>query len=741
MELIERHDLKKIHYLNSLTFKEFKTLCGSSCKNEEERKIQFNVLKEFCKTNIKTRGETKRIYAYSLQTSLITGGRLYCGNSIQGLKSVFRGFLMSHTTDIDMKNCHPVLLRYICKKHNIMCPNLESYINNRDDILTQFENKDEAKILFLKSLNDDKRNFKISNKFFKDYDKEMKYLQDKITSLECYLDIKNSVPNDKKYNWNGSAINRILCMYENQVLQSCISALNKRNINICALMYDGIMPYGYYYGDDELLGYITSYVENEFNGLGMEWAYKPHKNVIVMPDDFVISEIVKPKQKIGETFENMAEEFEKTHCKVVNKSIFVKITDEKSVLMTLKQLETAYAHMSFDTYTQDGKVMISKCEKTDTVIPQSFIKRWVSHCHNIRRYEDMDVYPNPSFCPLNILNMWSPFACEKFTTEYIKNDEGLNYILNHIKILCNNDEIVYDYFIKWIAQMIQYPEIKTICITLISDEGSGKGTLMKLIQKMLGSDKYYETSKPSRDVWGDFNAIMKDTFFVNLNELSKQETLQAEGAIKTLITDEAMTINQKGISQYKVKSYHRFIITTNNDDPIKTKKGDRRNLIIRSSDEKKGNSEYFDTLNAYLDDDNVIRTCYDYFKSIEGMNAFRSIKLPTTEYQEDMKGINESPIEQWLKYFVEQNSELETVTLACGRVYDTFKSWCEINKVKYDVTSVKFAVRLKNLKIDGVEKGQHTKKGNTVLFDIEKLKNHFNIGELIECEETDCCLY
>jgi hypothetical protein len=356
MELIEQHDLKKIHYLNSLSFKEFKALCGTSCKNEEDRKIQFNILKEFCKTNIKTRGETKRIYAYSLQTPIVTGGRLYCGNSIQGLKAVFRGFLMTHTTDIDMKNCHPVLLRYICNKHNISCPNLEYYINNRDSILSDFENKDDAKILFLKSVNDDKRNPKVSNKVFKDFDKEMKYLQDTITSLECYADIKNSVPNDKKYNWNGSTINRILCMYENKVLQSCISSLNKRNIDICALMFDGLMPYGYYYGDNGLLDYITSYVENDFNGLGMEWAYKPHKDTIVMPDNFVVSEVVKPKQKIGVSFESMVGEFEKTHCKVINKSIFVKITDDGTVLMTLKQLETAYAHMSFDTYEQDAPI-------------------------------------------------------------------------------------------------------------------------------------------------------------------------------------------------------------------------------------------------------------------------------------------------------------------------------------------------------------------------------------------------
>jgi hypothetical protein len=71
----------------------------------------------------------------------------------------------------------------------------------------------------------------------------------------------------------------------------------------------------------------------------MEWAYKSHNDTIVMPDDFVVSEIVKSKPKVGASFENMVEEFEKTHCKVINKSMFVKITDDKSVLMTLKQLE------------------------------------------------------------------------------------------------------------------------------------------------------------------------------------------------------------------------------------------------------------------------------------------------------------------------------------------------------------------------------------------------------------------
>jgi hypothetical protein len=292
MELVEKHDLRKIHYLNSLTFKQYKDYCPSG-KNDEERRIQFNILKEFCKTNIKTRGETKRIYSYSLQTPLETGGRLYCGNSIQGLKKVFRGVLMTHTTDIDMKNAHPVLLSYICKKHNIRCPELDYYVSHRDEILSEFENKEVGKTAFLKAVNDDKHNTRITNPFFKKFDKEMKEIQKKVVELECYKGIQSSVPEGRKYNWDGSTINRILCMYENKVLQSAISALNSRGIEICSLMFDGVMPYGNYYEEDTLIQSITEKVETDFEGLGMVWAYKPHDTTIQIPDDFEIPETVE----------------------------------------------------------------------------------------------------------------------------------------------------------------------------------------------------------------------------------------------------------------------------------------------------------------------------------------------------------------------------------------------------------------------------------------------------------------
>lgn len=724
MELIEQLPLREIHFLNTFTINDIKKY--SNCKNDKERKEKLDILKEFCKTNIKTLGQTKRIYSYSLTTIQSTGGRLYCGNSVQGLPKAIRGLLMKHTTDIDMKNAHPVILKYVCNKHNIRCPMLNEYVLNRDVILNEFENKDDGKALFLSAINDCKINKKEKNKTFKQFDEEMKIIQQQITSRPEYQNIKSSVPDDKKYNWNGSAINRILCMYENMILQSCISALNKRGINIQVLMFDGLMVNGNYYDNNDLLQYITDEVNKDFQGLNMVWTYKEHSNLIQIPDDYVVSNnINKQTEELINSFEKISSEFELTHCKIINKGFFIKETPEKLHIMSKSHIISAYENMIYQ-----------KIDKNNEVVECNFINDWIKNNPQQRCYDDIDCFPNVTECPDNIFNTWRPFAME-LITEYKEMPNELKMMRNHIKILCGNDSLVADYIEKWIAQMIQFPEIKSICPTFISKQGAGKGTFMGLICAMIGESKYFETTTPSRDVWGDFNSRMSDSFFINLDELSRKESMECEGKIKGLITNPRMTINEKGIKQYAIKSFHRFAGTTNNEDPIKTTKDDRRNLIINASNELIGNTEYFNKWNELMKDVNFIKTCYEYFKGIPDMENFNKIPLPQTEYQNDMKDASISPIEMWIKdYVLEHYYETQIETFG-SILFELFKSWCKKCGLEYNLTLSAFGLRLKRLNINGIEKGKHTNKGETKIFNIAVLKEHFKLIDIVKDTSED----
>lgn len=315
MELIERQPLREIQFLNEMDLKTFK-LYTPNCKNEDERKIKFDIMKSYCQTNIKTRCETKRIYAYTQITPLDVGGRLYSGCSIQGLPKDIRGLLLRNvSTDVDMKNAHPVILKYLCTINNIPCPNLSWYINRRDEVLTNFGA--DGKTAFLKAVNDDKLNKKITDPFFKDFDKECKTIQKIITELQCYKHIVDSVPTVRTYNWLGSAINRILCVFENKILQEVIHVCNQQQIEICSLMFDGLMMYGNHYENTELLTAIETQVNSAFDELHMKFAYKEHSQLIQIPDNFVICETTQEDLQEKRKMENVFISNDNEACNII----------------------------------------------------------------------------------------------------------------------------------------------------------------------------------------------------------------------------------------------------------------------------------------------------------------------------------------------------------------------------------------------------------------------------------------
>ena len=292
MEFIERCPIKELHYLSNMSFKEYKSYLKASYSNEEERKKYFEIIKKTIYAFIKSNGEIKRLYKFTGGNDWNDGqgsGRLFACGGIQGLLKQLRGFLLKNTTtDIDMVNCHPIILQYLCKKHNIKHTALTFYINNREEILSKYPNREDAKCLYLKAVNTGELNKKIKDKGFKEFDLECNEIQQQLTKLTCYENIVKDVPEHKLYNWYGSAINRILCFYENRLLQVMINYINKKQIEICSLMLDGLLIYGNFYNNSELLYEMEMEIENSFPGINMKLSYKQHNNEIQMPEDYEI---------------------------------------------------------------------------------------------------------------------------------------------------------------------------------------------------------------------------------------------------------------------------------------------------------------------------------------------------------------------------------------------------------------------------------------------------------------------
>ena len=420
------------------------------------------------------------------------------------------------------------------------------------------------------------------------------------------------------------------------------------------------------------------------------------------------------------TYAEMKKDFELAHFKIIDIASFATIQANGDLnIQSRNNFITSFEHLRFD------KVIKNE------IVSTGFVLEWIKD-PTMRKYESTDVFAHDEVCPENIYNLWVPFAMEK-VEEWEHKQTELDEIRNHILVLCNNDKPVADYLELWIAQMIQYPSTKTICPTLISKQGAGKGTLMKLLIEMFGESKVLnEQSNPSRDIWGNFNSLMKQAFLVNIDELSGKDSKDASGQIKTLIKSNTITINGKGQTPIIIKSKHRFINTTNNQDPTTVSKDDRRNCVIRSSDVLCKNGKYFDKMYASLKNINVIKTCYEYFKHMEGASNFNSLPIPHTDYHKEMSELSISPVEAFLKdytmqWFDDTKSEsLNTVELTSNGCFDLFNDWKFKNQINYEVNALKFSVQLSRLNISGIE----TKKGktcNSKIFNLLKISKYFEI--------------
>ena len=67
-------------------------------------------------------------------------------------------------------------------------------------------------------------------------------------------------------------------------------------------------------------------------------------------------------------------------------------------------------------------------------------------------------------------------------------------------------------------------------------------------------------------------------------------------ALKSVITDTKININQKNEPERLAENVANFIMVSNNNVPIKIETTDRRYLVTKTSDKHRCDFEYFDKL-------------------------------------------------------------------------------------------------------------------------------------------------
>ena len=222
---------------------------------------------------------------------------------------------------------------------------------------------------------------------------------------------------------------------------------------------------------------------------------------------------------------------------------------------------------------------------------------------------------------------------------------------------------------------------------------------------MGGSKRCWETTNPEEEVFGKFNGAMKDAFLVVFNEVNKSNFYNKNDSKKALITDDNININIKGVPQFNMKSYHRFLSFSNNPDPANKKK--RRDVFFRSSDDKIDDEQYFVEGFNYAKDMNCCKYIYEHFMKLPTKVKINKTDLPKTEYDELLKEEQKSPVLQFLEdlVFILENEEGEDEKYySPNSVYSMFKDFCARNYINSNMTKIALTMKLSFYKFQGITK-------------------------------------
>ena len=106
------------------------------------------------------------------------------------------------------------------------------------------------------------------------------------------------------------------------------------------------------------------------------------------------------------------------------------------------------------------------------------------------------------------------------------------------------------------------------------------------------------TTNEMSDIVGKFNSLIAGRLFINLDEARSIDGADSYHAVfdkmKNIITEPTTCLELKGVNVIKMQSYCNFIITTNNERPVKLEKYDMRYALFTCGEMHFQDRPYFD---------------------------------------------------------------------------------------------------------------------------------------------------
>lgn len=323
-----------------------------------------------------------------------------------------------------------------------------------------------------------------------------------------------------------------------------------------------------------------------------------------------------------------------------------------------------------------------------------------------RTFENIALIPSGE-CPPDTYNLWRGFGVEAIEGE-------VTTILDFIKgVICSGNAEYSDYLIRWLAYAVQYPDRQAGVVPVLQGgKGIGKSTIGRVMVKIFGQHGLQITA--TRHLTGNFNAHLRSTLFLLADEAFYAGDPQGGAVLKGLVTEDYLSIEQKGVDVYQVRNRLKIMMCSNSEWVVPASSDERRYFCLTVSDKHQGDYEYWNRLNAWIDNGGAEAFLHYLLHEVD-LSDFNIRAVPQTE----ALGLQKvQSLEALPAFLFDALSE----GAICGRCWDDVKGvemptalfmsglteHCQRHpRYRYSIPSARY-VGLHLLEMTGATKGQET---------------------------------
>jgi hypothetical protein len=332
---------------------------------------------------------------------------------------------------------------------------------------------------------------------------------------------------------------------------------------------------------------------------------------------------------------------------------------------TLKRnLYTRSTREDFKAFYENRQVQIGYDSKGNPVYDE-LGKQWLKSPDR-RQYLGGVVFLPNGDPGKEYLNLWTGFS--------IKPNRGCwRKMRRHIwKVICKKNKAAFRYFIQWMANVLQHPELQGYAfIVMRGEKGAGKGIVAQPFLRILGSHSLHIFN--AKHLTGNFNLHLQCTVFIFIDEALYAGDRQHESILKGLVTEPTIPIEGKFMHLVESRNFLHGMMSSNADWVVPASIRERRFAVFDVSDEHANDHPYFAAIRKEMEEDGGDAAMMYDLMNLD-ISRFNPAEIPETEGLRNQKRLS-LPLEY--KWFEEVLSRGHVMDAKAEYNDDDLRRWFE----------------------------------------------------------------